>query len=62
MNDEREALEKKSPEPLPVDLEERLDWDAYIPSPPPKRSGKIRVTLRYLGRGKPLPVRDPDEE
>jgi hypothetical protein len=62
MNNDRDTSEKKVPEPLPVDPEERLDWDAYIPPPPPKRSGKIPVTLRYKGRGKPLPFPDPDDE
>ncbi len=43
MNEEREldVAEKKAAEPLPHDeLGEVLDWDAYIPPPPPKRRAR----------------------
>jgi hypothetical protein len=36
-----------------------LDGEVVIPTPPPHSAGKIQVQLRYLGRGKPLPVEDP---
>ena len=39
--------------------EDRLDWDAHIPLAPKRRSGSIRVTLEYGGRGKPTPADDP---
>ena len=42
-----------------ADDEEILDWDVVIPTPPPRSAGKIPVQLRYLGRGKPLPVEAP---
>ena len=64
MNEEQtgDVKDKKKAEPLPVDPEERLDWDFYQPPPPPKRRGKIMVRLVYKGRAKPMPVPDPDEE
>jgi hypothetical protein len=43
----------------PADDEEILNWDVVIPTPPPRSAGKIRVELRYAGRGRPLPVDDP---
>ncbi len=39
--------------------EDRLDWDVHIPIAPKRRSGSIRVTLEYGGRGKPMPAEDP---
>ena len=65
MNDERatEVPEKKKAGPLPFEPDgEVLDWDAYVPPPPPKRKGTIQVRLVYKGRAKPMPVPDPDEE
>ena len=41
------------------DEEDILDWDAAIVTPPPRRSGTIRVRLIYKGRSKPMPVEDP---
>lgn len=61
-NEAAELMEKKKAELLPVDPEERLDWEFYQPPPPPKRKGKIQVQLVYKGRAKPMPVPDPDEE
>ena len=45
--------------PLDVDPEEILDWDACIEAAPPRPTRRIRVTLRDLGRDKPLPVEAP---
>lgn len=44
------------------DEEDILNWDAVIPTPPPRQSGTIRVKLIYKGRSKPIPVEDPWEE
>lgn len=50
----------KSPQiPPAVEPEELLDWDACIEVDPPRPTRRIRVTLRDLGRDKPLPVEDP---
>ena len=38
-----------------------LNWDVAI-TPPPRRSGTIRVRLIYKGRSKPLPVENFWEE
>lgn len=38
------------------DEEDILNWDAAILTPPPRRSGTIRVRLIYKGRSKPIPV------
>jgi hypothetical protein len=64
MDDRNESdVVETQPEPLPCEPEnELLDWEAYIPPPPPKRRGTIQVRLCYKGRGKPLPVAEPDEE
>jgi hypothetical protein len=43
-----------------VDSPDRLDWDACLDTPPPRRSGTIKVRLNFLGRGKPLPLADLD--
>lgn len=39
--------------------EDILNWDVAITPPPPRRSGTIRVKLRYNGRSKPMLVEDP---
>jgi hypothetical protein len=44
-----------------ADSPDRLDWDACLETPPPRRSGTIKVRLNFLGRGKPLPLADPDD-
>lgn len=44
----------------PGDSPEILDWDAWIETPPPRPSGKIKVRLNFLGRGKPIPLADPE--
>ncbi|MCE2412764.1 hypothetical protein J4G07_02060 [Candidatus Poribacteria bacterium] len=44
------------------DEEDILNLDAVIVTPPPRRSGTIRVKLIYKGRSKPIPVEDPWEE
>jgi hypothetical protein len=62
-NGQTDLTEKKAAEPLPIAADEDvLDWDAYSPPPPPKRSGKIQVHLRYVGRRKPIPVDFPDTD
>ena len=43
------------------DEEDILNWDAAIVTPPPRRSGTIRVRLIYKGRRKPIPVENPWE-
>ena len=43
------------------DEEDILNWDAVVVPPPPRRSGTIRVKLRYKGRSKPIPDEDPWE-
>jgi hypothetical protein len=62
MSNERKAPEKKAPEPLPVDPEDRWDWDFDIGErPPPNRKWQVRVQLRYK-KAEPLPLHDPEEE
>ncbi|MCY3724443.1 MAG: hypothetical protein OXG97_19685 [Candidatus Poribacteria bacterium] len=41
------------------DEEDILNWDAVIDTPPPRRSGTIRVKLIYEEPSKPIPVEDP---
>jgi hypothetical protein len=41
-------------------LPDRLDWDAYLEMPPPRRSGTIKVRLSFRGRGKPILPADPE--
>jgi len=37
--------------------EELLDWDFYVKNlPPPKKSGVIRIRLKYIGRSKPITI------
>ncbi|MCK4791817.1 MAG: hypothetical protein KAV87_49245 [Desulfobacteraceae bacterium] len=41
-------------------VEDLLDWDAHIETPPPpRRSGTIKVRFKYVGRSKPIPIDDP---
>jgi hypothetical protein len=41
-------------------VEELLDWDTHIETPPPpRRSGTIKVKFRYIGRSKPISIDDP---
>jgi hypothetical protein len=62
-NHQTDLTEKKAAEPMPMSPDEDvLDWDAYSPPPPPKRSGKIQVRPRYVGRRKPIPVDFPDAD
>jgi len=44
------------------DEEDILNWGAAIVTPPPRRSGTIRVKLIYKGRRQPIRVEDPSEE
>lgn len=37
-----------------------LDWDACLETPPPRPAGTIRVRLNFRGRGKPIPLADPE--
>lgn len=40
--------------------EDLLDWDASIETiPPPYRAGTIKVRLKYIGRSRPIPLKDP---
>ena len=63
MNEHDEAVvEKKLAEPLPVDSEERLDWDFDLGKrPEPIRKGKMLVRFRSR-KAEPLPFPDPDLE
>jgi hypothetical protein len=36
-----------------------LDWDACLDMPPARPAGTVRVRLNFLGRGKPIPLADP---
>ena len=38
------------------DEDDLIDWDAHIATPPPRKSGTIRVKLKYVGRSKPMPL------
>jgi hypothetical protein len=38
--------------------EELLDWDAALEAPPRRPGGRIKVSLKYAGRSKPI---EPDE-
>jgi hypothetical protein len=40
--------------------DEVLDWDLYLPFPPPQPRGTIQVQLISAGRSRPAPVADPD--
>jgi hypothetical protein len=54
--------QRKPAEPLPVDPDERWDWEFDIGErPPPSRTGKVWVQLRYR-KAEPLPLPDPDED
>ena len=44
------------------DEEDLLNWDPAIVTPPPRRSGTIRVKLKYKGRSKPFPIENFWEE
>ena len=44
------------------DEEDILNSDAAIVTPPPRRSGTMRVKLIYKGRSKPMLIEDPWEE
>jgi len=48
--------------PSPASAEELLDWDFAIQAPPPRLSGTISVSLKYMGRSVPTPVPDPGDE
>ena len=37
-----------------------LDWDACLETPPSRPGGRIKVRLNFLGRGKPIPLPDPE--
>jgi hypothetical protein len=61
-NHQTDLTEKKAVEPMPMSPDEDvLDWDAYSPPPPPKRSGKIQVRLRKK-IAEPMPFPDPETE
>ncbi len=64
MHDEKTAdtVEKKKIEPLPVDPEDRLEWDFDIGDrPPPLWRKKILVRFRKK-KAEPMPYPDPDTE
>lgn len=49
---------RSMPEPV-VEDSDILDWDFSIETPPTHRTGTLRVTLEYVGRGRPMPTVDP---
>jgi hypothetical protein len=62
MDSERDMSEKTASDPLPIDPEERLDWDFDIGERPPStRKWRVKVQLRHKV-AQPLPLSDPDEE
>ena len=64
MNEEQtgDVKDEKKAEPLPVDPEERLDWDFYQPPPPSKRRWTVQARIVWKGKAQPMPVPDPDDE
>jgi hypothetical protein len=56
------VAEKKLPEPMPVDAEERWDWEFYQDPPPPLRRWKVRAQIVWKGRAEPMPSSEPDDE
>lgn len=46
--------------PADVSAEEVLDWDVWLPTPPPRPSGTMTVRLEFVGRDRPIPVDFPD--
>lgn len=61
-----EGCSNPSPTPNPVtnvvldgESDGILNWDAWIEVAPSRPTRRIRVTLRNLGRDKPLPFDDP---
>ena len=48
--------------PKPLEGAEMLSWDAAIDAPMPRRSGTVRVSLEFAGRGRPTPVDDPSAD
>lgn len=63
---DKNALEQaerpKTIRPSPVSEEDVEKDDVIIPTPPPRRSGTIKVRLKYGGRSKPIPVDDPSDD
>jgi hypothetical protein len=67
------AIETTTPEqlaslPLPNGVQppaaskgtdEMLDWDLWLPTPPPRPQGTIQVQFVHAGRSRPVPVEDP---
>jgi hypothetical protein len=41
-------------------VDEVVDWDLSLPTPPPRPQGTIQVQLIPAGRSRPLPIADPD--
>lgn len=61
-NHEPDVVERKEPVPLPVDPEERLDWDFDIGErPSPLWRKKILVRFRTK-TAEPMPYPDPETE
>jgi hypothetical protein len=48
--------------PVPVDIEEVLDWDFCLETPPARPHGVVKARVEFRGRSKPLPVLEPDDE
>jgi hypothetical protein len=59
LNDPRKACTPTASDPpiAPVvDQSDILDWETNIEAPPPRKSGTIRVTLKSVGRSRPIPI------
>lgn len=54
-----EEQERAKTQPMPVSEEDVEKDDITVVRPPPRRSGTIKVKLRYAGRSKPIPADDP---
>lgn len=42
-----------------VPQDDLLNWDAWIEVAPKRPSRKLRVHIRNIGRGRPMPIEDP---
>lgn len=42
-----------------LDENETLDWDVALDSIPVRPSNRIEVSLKFVGRSKPIPIEDP---
>jgi hypothetical protein len=62
INQSAPDVPEKAGPPHSVDLENILDWDVYLKDPPVRPRGEVKVRVEFLGRDRPLPVLDPEDE